>query len=321
MTVHDSPTGPASRGPGTPGASGGHAGHTRLRFPGGRLGPADWTVLARLASEHSGDLYLKSRGIVEFRGAPDQVGLWERVEAVGMSSRVLREGSHTILASPLAGLLPGRCDLGDLPECLDAALTDHADVASPAVQILFGLDDGSGDVLAHGPDLAAVAGPGGALLRIHAAGRDTGLATPIADVVSVLVAVAGIIRSPDGSPSVSSSGELHELVVALSDNPLTTRMDLPPTSTTAAAAPSVGWIDTIDGLVTLLAVVPDGVVPARLAEFLGAIERPSTISADRVIGLHGLTEGMAEQAVRVLAPMGMVFDAASPWVEAARRTL
>lgn len=76
----------------------------------------------------------------------------------------------------------------------------------------------------------------------------------------------------------------------------------------------MGWIDTADGLVTLLAVMPDGVVPARLAEFLGAIERPSTISADRVIGLHRLTEGMAEQVVRVLAPMGMVFDAASPWV-------
>ena len=48
--------------------------------------------------------------------------------------------------------------------------------------------------------------------------------------------------------------------------------------------------------------------------FSAAIERPSTISADRVIGIHGLTEGMAEQVVRVLAPMGMVFDAESPWV-------
>lgn len=61
-------------------------------------------------------------------------------------------------------------------------------------------------------------------------------------------------------------------------------------------------------------MVPHGVVPARLAEFLGAIERPSTISAGRVIGLHELTEGMAEQVVRVLAPMGMVFDVESPWV-------
>lgn len=78
----------------------------------------------------------------------------------------------------------------------------------------------------------------------------------------------------------------------------------------------MGWVDTADGLVTLLAVVADGVVPARLAEFLGAIERPSTISADRVIGVHGLTEGMAEQVVRVLAPMGMIFDATSRWAPA-----
>jgi precorrin-3B synthase len=104
------------------------------------------------------------------------------------------------------------------------------------------------------------------------------------------------------------------VVVALGTHPRTAPRDRSATATTAVEVPRVGWVDTADGLVSLLAVVPHAVVPARLAEFLGAVERPGTVSADRVIGLHGLTESMAEQVVRVLAPMGMVFDDASPWV-------
>lgn len=328
MTAHDFPTGSDDRRTGTPATSGEADDQTRLRFPGGRLGPADWTALARLSAEHSSDLRLVARGAVHVRGVQDLTRFSQHVEAFGLVARVAHPSAGTILASPLAGRLPGRTDLGELPERLATALAEYEGPAALAGHIVFGFDDGSGDVLAHGPDLAAVARPGEGLARIHVSGRDTGLETPLADTVSVLVdAAVSVVRSADRPARVPASGEVHDLVVVtLSEHPLTTRADAlrtdtTPADTTATAvqAPPVGWVDTIDGLVTLLAVVPEGVVPARLAEFLGAIERPSTISADHVIGLHGLTEHMAEQVVRVLAPMGMVFDAASPWVEAARR--
>lgn len=344
MTAPDSPTGSDDRGPGGlrlfPAADGGIA---RLGSPGGRLQPGDWTVLAQIASDHSSDLQLTVRGIVEVSSVRDEALLLERVEAAGLGSSIARERVRTILSSHMAGRVAGHHDVGDLPEQLDAALRRRADIAALSDEFVFGFDDGTGDVLAHCADLTAVAGPDEGLVRLYVKGRDAGLVTAIADAATVLVdAAATVAASADGMWRVSGSGESHDLVVvALSDHPLTSRSESPlgattpgdttPGATTSGATapgatatpavetpavvvPPVGWVDTSDGLVSLLAVVPHGLVPTRLAEFLAAIERPSTVSADRVIGLHGLTEGMAEQVVRVLAPMGMVFDAESPWV-------
>ncbi len=309
MTDHDSPSSSGDRSPGSdPRVPAQQSTAARLRFPGGRLGPADWTDLARLAAVSSGQLQLLAGGEVEIRGLPHQD------PAVG--SGVGRGTAHSILASPLAGKLDGRADLGDLPEKLAAALDAQRELTAPAGHLVFGFDDGSGDVLAHRPDLAAVAGPGDGPVRIHVGGRDVGLETSIADTVGVLVDAAARSAVSEGRPGATAAPEdVHDVVVALTEHPLTTHADgtSAGTPSTPVQTPPVGWIDTRDGFVTLLAVVPHGVIPARLAEFLGAIERPSTISADRVIGLHGLTESMAEQVVRVLAPMGMVFDATSPW--------
>lgn len=318
MTTPDSSTGPDDRCPGVlrvlPAADGGIA---RVRFPGGRLRPADWTALAEIAADHGGDVHLTSRGNLQIRAVHDESLLRERVEAAGLMPSAAHDRIRNILASPLAGRLDGHHDLSDLPERLDAALLSREDVTGLSGRFLFGFDDGSGDVLSRSPDLCVVARPGGASVQFHVAGRDTELVSSVDDAATALAdAAAAFVRGSDGAWRVPTSGELHNLVVvALSDHPVTT----PITShaeqhdVTVVEAPRVGWVDTSDGLVTLLAVVPFGVVPARLAEFLGAIDRPSTVSADRVIGLHGLTEGMAEQVVRVLAPMGMVFDAASPW--------
>ncbi|WP_295647763.1 precorrin-3B synthase [uncultured Dietzia sp.] len=311
-------------------------GLARLRFPGGRLQPTDWAALARIAADHGSDLHLTSRGNVQIRGVRDEALLQERVAKAGLLPSAAHDRVRNILASPMSGRLAGHHHLGALPERLDAELLSRDDITALSGRFLFGFDDGSGDVLAHRPDLAAVAGHPDGLLHLHVRGRDTGIGTAMADAATVLAdAAAAFVRSAERQWRVPPVGELNDLVVvALSEHPLTTGQagtTGEPNSggpvdeagdpagggahTAAVEVPPVGWIDTDDGLVTLLAVVPFGVVPARLAEFLGAIERPSTISAERVIGLHGLTEGMAEQVVRVLAPMGMVFDAASPWVE------
>ncbi len=296
-----------------PAADGGIA---RLRFPGGRLGPADWTALAGIASDHGGDIQVTSRGNLQVRGVRDERLLRDRVAAAGLLPSAAHDRVRNIIASPLAGRLEGHHPLGDLPERLDAALLARDEVTTLSGRFLFGFDDGTGDVLAHAPDLTAVAGKGGRSLRVHVAGGDAGVDLSASDAAAVLVdAAVAFATHADGTWRVPGLGSLRDLVVdVLAAHDLTSSGEPSPAPTTSAD-PRIGWVDTIDGRVSLLAVAPFGVVPARLAEFLGAVDRPSTISADRVIGLHGLTEDMAEQVVRVLAPMGLVFDAASPWAE------
>lgn len=301
------------------------------RFPGGRVDPTDWTTLAGVAAEHRGEVQLTPGGGVRIRRADGQSVGRAALVAAGLAPRIADDRLPRIIASPLAGRVEGHHDLADLPERLHAELAVRldrapADSAPRAGGLVVGFDAGSGDVLAHSPDLAVVVRGAGDAVRVHVSGRETSLEMAMADAVTVLADVtADLVGAGNGAGWRPGSRELHDLVVvALGAHPLASPVGAPAGSTTAGPTtggsstavevPRVGWVDTADGLVSLLSVVPEGVVPARLAEFLGAVDRPGTITADRVIGLHALTEAMAEQVVRVLAPMGMIYDAASPWV-------
>jgi precorrin-3B synthase len=66
--------------------------------------------------------------------------------------------------------------------------------------------------------------------------------------------------------------------------------------------------------VALGAAVPLGVLPARTAEFLAAIEAPIVVTPWRSILVCDLTEEVADTSLRVLAPLGLVFDEKSPWL-------
>ncbi|UVE95412.1 precorrin-3B synthase [Dietzia sp. B32] len=297
-----------------------------LRFPGGRLRHDHWTALASLAAGHRGGVQLTARGGARIVGADrDPVEVATRdLEAAGLPAGLAHPRARDIIASPMAGRLGGHHDVGDLPRRLEAALLARDEADALHGQMLFGVDDGSGDVLAHSPDLAVVVDGTDGSARVHVAGRAVPYRVAVSDAATVLIDAAVRLTGSAGPTRVPGSGSLHRLVVdALGTHPAAVTAPGPAAdaattgSTTGVVTPRVGWIDTADGLVSLLAVVPDGVVPARLAEFLGAVERPTTISADRVIGLHELTEPMAEQVVRVLAPMGMIFDAESPWAAGA----
>lgn len=290
-----------------------------LHFPGGRLRSTDWSALAAIASDHGGEVRAGSCGSLEISSVRDHDRLWARgVETGLLEVAEAPPRLPVVLASPLAGRLDGRSDLGDLPDRLGAALIDRPGAHTPDQQLVLGIDDGSGDVLAHSPDLAVAVDSADGGARLHVAGRAVPYRVAVADAATVLVDVAVTFAGSAGPVRVPGSGAVHQLVVvALGSHPDTVPSPIsgePHAATTPVSVPRVGWVDTADGLVSLLAVVPDGIVSARLAAFLGAVERPTTVSADRVIGLHGLTDGMAEQVVRVLAPMGMIFDAESPWV-------
>ncbi len=78
--------------------------------------------------------------------------------------------------------------------------------------------------------------------------------------------------------------------------------------------PPVGWIEQDDGRVALGAAVPLGVLSAHVAEYLAAIAAPLVVTPWRSVLVCDLDEGVAETALRVLAPLGLVFDENSPWL-------
>ena len=61
--------------------------------------------------------------------------------------------------------------------------------------------------------------------------------------------------------------------------------------------------------------VPLGVLQARVAEYLAAIDAPMVITPWRSVLVCDLDEGVADAALRVLAPLGLVFDEDSPWLD------
>jgi precorrin-3B synthase len=78
--------------------------------------------------------------------------------------------------------------------------------------------------------------------------------------------------------------------------------------------PPVGWIAQNDGRVALGAAVPLGVLQATVAEYLAVIDAPMVITPWRSIIVFDLDKGVADAALRVLAPQGLVFDENSPWL-------
>jgi precorrin-3B synthase len=56
------------------------------------------------------------------------------------------------------------------------------------------------------------------------------------------------------------------------------------------------------------------VLDAEVARYLAAVGAPAAITPWRSVLLFDLDEGVADVALRVLAPMGLVFDDNSPWL-------
>ncbi|UYP17238.1 precorrin-3B synthase [Rhodococcus sp. Z13] len=244
-----------------------------VHLPGGHLTAAQVQLLAEIAHTHGGgELYLTVHAQLQLRG--DAAALTDALTAAGL--RIDTPTRGRLLTSPLSGRIGGHRDIRELARTVAARLTD-TDVAPGTV---FGLDDGTGDIAALAPTLGLLARPDGrfAVLRD---GRDTGLRADPDDAADVLFT--------DPPAPGTDTDPLPE----------------------APPAP-IGWLDQPDGAVTLAGGLPGGVLPARLAEFLAAVERPLIVTPWRSVLLCDLDEWTAEQVVRVLAPMGLVFDADSP---------
>ncbi|MEU4311990.1 precorrin-3B synthase [Nocardia sp. NPDC024068] len=282
----------------------------RIRVPGGHLTPAQLQTLAESAHElGDGHIELTSRGNVQLRQVRDADALADRLAAAGLLPSETHERVRNIIASPLSGRVGHYTDIRPLVPELDARLLDAPRLAELPGRVLFTMDDGRGDVSALRPDIGVHA-LGDDRFALLLAGTDSGIRVSPAESVEVLIAAAhGFLHLG------TDRWRLHEVedgaarvAAHLGLLPGPERVEF------AAAEPPIGWLPQDDGLVALGAGVRLGSLPARTAEFLAAVERPILLTPWRSLVLADLAEGAAEQVVRVLAPMGLIFDAASPWL-------
>ncbi|MGK8522768.1 precorrin-3B synthase [Nocardia asteroides] len=286
----------------------------RIRVPGGRLDPAQVQALAAAAHDLAdGNIELTSRGNIQLRQVRDAGALTDRLTAAGLLPSRTHERVRNIVASPLSGRIGGLADVHPMVPALDAGLLAAARLAELPGRVLFTLDDGRGDVSGLGADIGVHA-LGADEFALLLAGGDTGVRISAADAVDVMLAAAhGFLRLRGDE---TGRWRLHDIeqgaervVDVLGLSPGADRLEF-----SRSPGPPIGWLEQDNGSVALGAGVRLGSLPARTAEFLAAVERPVYLTPWRGLVVTDLAEWAAEQVVRVLAPMGLIFDADSPWL-------
>ncbi len=246
----------------------------RLRLPGGVVTPGTWTRLAEVA-ESLGDGFLH----LTARGKIQVRGVRDVAAVAEALSGVPVGGRHDVVASPLSPT--ARVLAGELQEALSG-------VGLPR-RSLIGVDGGAGDILGQFPVLGYSLHDGE--MELIAEGAPTGLLVEEGWAGEVLALVA--------------QGQLPADLARVSSPS--------PVPATDHGAP-IGWLGQSDGLVGLGAGLRFGVLEAKVARMLDVIEAPVSVTPWASLVIHDLEEGIAEQVVRVLAPLGLIFDARSPWL-------
>lgn len=281
----------------------------RVRLPGGTISALQLEALATAAADFAAStLELTSRGNLQIRGVNDAGAVADVLASAGLLPSTTHERVRNIVASPLSGRSGGLCDTRELTTALDKALQRAPELARLPGRFLFGIDDGRGDVSGLGID-AGIHALDTSTAAVLLAGRDTGVRIALADAVDALLSVARRFVEVRGT-----SWRVDELA-----NPDTLLDGRVPTAPPGAAwppctRPPVGWIEQADGRVALGAAVPLGVLDAEVARYLAAVDVPMAVTPWRSLLLFDLDEGVADVALRVLAPLGLVFDENSPWL-------
>ncbi|KLO41694.1 precorrin-3B synthase [Mycobacterium nebraskense] len=277
----------------------------RIRLPGGALTAAQLAALSRVASEYgSSTLELTARGNVQVRGITDVTAVSEAIANAGLLPSETHERVRNVVASPLSGRAGGNADVRPWVAELDAAICAEPSLVDLGGRFWFGFDDGRADVSGLCADVGVHAFPDGCALLL--AGRDTGVRLSPGEVVETLVIIATRFATTRGTAwRIKELSEIESLLPGV---------ELGAAPFAAVTRPPVGWINQDDGRVALGAAVPLGVLPARVAEYLAAIEAPLVITPWRSVLVCDLDEAVADVALRVLAPLGLVFDDNSPWL-------
>jgi len=286
----------------------------RVRLPGGVLSAKGLETLAHLAADGGGGaLELTSRGSLQIRGITDPGRVADALAGAGLLPSPTHERVRNIVSSPLSGRSGGLADVRGWVGDLDRALQDDAALAALPGRFWFSIDDGRGDVSGLHADVGVQVGDAGVALLL--AGVDTGIRLAGDDAVATMVEIARRFQAVRGKRwRVTELDDCHELIGDFA----VTVPDPAHRYPHVTRRPPVGWVaqtqDAVAGRVALGAAVPLGVLPARTAEFLAAIEAPIVVTPWRSILVCDLTEEVADTSLRVLAPLGLVFDENSPWL-------
>jgi precorrin-3B synthase len=280
----------------------------RVRLPGGMITAPQLEVLALAATQWASPaMELTSRGNIQIRAVTDTSAVAQVLASSGLLPSDTHERVRNIVASPLSGRVGPYADIRAMVAELDHEIRAQAALAGLPGRFLFGIDDGRGDVSGLAADAGIqIDGESAALLL---AGRDTGIRLSLPDAIPSLLTVAG--RFVESRGTCWRISELDDPQALLSGFEVTAE---PVATPVPVMRGPIGWIEQDDGRVALGAAVPLGVLNARVAEYLAVISAPMAITPWRSVLVFDLEEGVAEVALRVLAPMGLVFDENSPWL-------
>lgn len=281
----------------------------RIRLPGGMITPSQLTTVAEAAEQFgSPAMELTSRGNIQIRAVTDTDAAATVLSGAGLLPSPTHERARNIVASPLSGRSGGVIDIRPLVADLDRAIQADPALAGLPGRFWFSLDDGRGDVSGIDADAGVHAREDGTCALLLA-GRDTGVRLDIGVAVTTLIEVARRFVDIRGTAwRITELADRSPLLDGLTPS-APAGATWPPT-----VQPPVGWIEQRDGRIALGAGVPLGVLQARVAHFLAAIEAPLVITPWRSVLVCDVTEGVADASLRVLAPLGLVFDETSPWL-------
>lgn len=262
-------------------------GLVRVRLPGGRLSVAQLTALMHAADRFGdGRLQLTSRGNVQLRGIrvsgageidPELVVVISRA---GLLPSPTHERVRNLLCSPLTGLSGGLADLRPALGALDRMLCAAPELAGLPGRILFGLDDGRGDIAPLGVDLGAVAVSADRAVLL--AGDFLGGQVPVAEVPAALIGLArNFLGRAGGRWRVTEMADRGACLLQRSQ-PLPPRRREPL---------SPGVIRQRDGRTAMLLGAPLGLVDRRQIDALVATgTRLVVITPERSVLLTDLVE-------------------------------
>jgi precorrin-3B synthase len=292
----------------------------RVRVPGGQLTAAAFQAIATGAADFGdGTIELTSRANLQVRGLSDGAALGARLTEAGLLPSATHERVRNILASPLTGRDDaGLADVRPLVAELDRSLCARAALADLPGRFLFAIDDGHGDVAWLGADVAALL-TSEDTAAILLGGTDSGLRTPLADVVAVMLKCAEafltlrdkewrIAEVPNGAARIAAHA-------APEGHPRDT--ERPEGALHDAQRPEghlqgIGRVDQGDRFVALVVGAPLGWLDRAQAAALVVTGSPLVVTPWRSLVVADLPPAQADAVANRLRETGLLLDPDHP---------